>query len=132
MRSRLIILAAITAVQAIAFLGYAAYVALNGLRFGATGPAEVSNAPALVLQVVIFASFGASLVIVARGWWQAKRWARAPFVLAQILAVIVGWPLSSAEGPAERAAGVVLLLMAVIGLVLALSPKVTRMLESDA
>jgi hypothetical protein len=132
MRSRFIILTAITAVQGVAFLGYAAYIAVNGLRFGVTGPAEVSNTPSLILQVVIFASFGAALMVVARGWWKTKRWARAPFVLAQILAVIVGWPLSSAEGPAERAAGVVLLVMAIAGLILAFSPKVTRVLEADA
>ena len=72
---------------------------------GLTGPPEVSNLPALVLQVVIFAALGVGLIAIARGWWLSKYGARAPFILAQILGLVVGVPLTAAPDAGTRVVG---------------------------
>jgi hypothetical protein len=126
---RILILAVIAAVQGLTLLGYAIFDIYGAITIGTTGPEEVSNAPALALQIVIFAGLGAGMVFVAYGWWRRRRWARAPFIVVQFLAIIIGWPLAQALGLAERAVGVALVALAIIGLFLAFTPRVTRELE---
>jgi hypothetical protein len=79
----------------------------------------------------MFALFGAALILVARGWWRVKRWARAPFVLAQLLVLVVAVPLTSASGSVERIAASVGVLMAGVGLVLTFLPSTTRALIGE-
>lgn len=124
-------LAFLSIVEGAFFLGYAVFDVVGVLRFGLTGPEEVSNAPALTLQVLMFALFGAALILVARGWWGVKRWARAPFVLAQLLVLVVAVPLTSASGSVERIAASIGVLMAVVGLVLTFLPSTTRALLGE-
>ena len=126
-------LSAIAAIEGISLVGYALYDVVQGITVGITGPPEVSNLPALVLQIVIFAALGIGLLLVARGWWGAKYGARAPFIVAQLLALVVGVPLVSAPDAWTRQVGVALIIVAVVGLVLALLPAVTRIIvqESD-
>ncbi len=113
------------------FLGYAIYDLIGAARFGLTGPEEVSNAPALTLQILMFALFGGALVFVARGWWRVRRWSRAPFVLAQLLILVVAVPLVSAPGSVERVVAAAGVLMAVVGLVLTFLPSTTAALLGD-
>lgn len=122
-------LAAIAAIEGIALLGYAVFDTVEGLRQGATGPADVSNVPAIILLVAILVIFGLGLVWVARGWWRLRRAARAPFLLAQVLAVLVGYELAQSEGAVERTVGIAMALVAVVGIVLCFLPPVTRALE---
>jgi hypothetical protein len=124
-------LAFLSIAEGVFFLGYAVFDVVGVLRFGLTGPEEVSNAPALTLQVLMFALFGAALILVARGWWGVKRWARAPFVLAQLLVLVVAVPLTSASGSVERIAASIGVLMAVVGLVLTFLPSTTRALLGE-
>lgn len=126
---RILILAGISALQGITLLGYALFDIYGAITIGTTGPEEVSNTPALILQIVIFAGLGAGMVLVALGWWRRRRWARAPFIVVQFLAIIVGWPLAQAVGLTERAVGISLVVLAVVGLFLAFTPRVTRELE---
>ena len=128
----LVFLAAIAAIQGISLIGYALYDVVQGITVGITGPPEVSNLPALVLQIVIFAALGSGLLLVARGWWGAKYGARAPFIVAQLLALVVGVPLLSAPDSWTRQVGIALLVVGVAGLVLALLPPVTRALIASA
>ena len=128
----LVFLAAIAAIQGISLIGYALYDVVQGITVGITGPPEVSNLPALVLQIVIFAALGIGLLLVARGWWGAKYGARAPFIVAQLLALVVGVPLLSAPDSWTRQVGIALLVVGVAGLVLALLPPVTRALIASA
>ena len=125
-------LSAIAAIEGISLVGYALYDVVQGITVGITGPPEVSNLPALVLQIVIFAALGIGLLLVARGWWGAKYGARAPFIVAQLLALVVGVPLVSAPDAWTRQVGVALIIVAVVGLVLALLPTVTRALIDSA
>jgi hypothetical protein len=124
----LVVLAAIAASQGVGLIGYAIYDIVEGLTVGLTGPAEVSNLPALVLQIAIFAALGIGLLLVARGWWGAKYGARAPFVVAQLLALVVGVPLLTAPDSWTRQVAVGLLVAAAVGLLLAFTPPVTRAL----
>lgn len=100
------------------------------VREGMTGPAEVSSVPAFVLQVLIFLALGGGLLLIARGWTRASRSARAPFVLAQLLALVVGVPLIGTGG-LITGVGVVLVVLAVAGVLFALSPATTRALAED-
>lgn len=129
---RLRILALIALIEGLALLGYAVYDIYGAITIGTTGPEEVSNPAALSLQIVIFALFGAGLVAVSYAWLRGIRWARAPFLVAQFIGLIVGWPLTQAVGGIERTVGMVLVGFAVIGIVMAFTPGVTRSIEPDA
>ena len=121
-----IALGLIAGIEGAALLAYSVFEAIEGIRIGATGPAEVSSVPALALQIVILALFGAALVFVGTGWIRVRRWSRAPFLLAQLIALVVGFPLASAVGGVERVAGAALVILAIIGIVLVFTPAVTR------
>ena len=123
--------AAIAAVEGVALIGYAIYVGINGLREGTTGPQEVSNLPALISLIVILAVLGVGMLLITRGWWQGRRWSRSPFILAQIIVVLLGWEASQSSDSGERLVGFVAIAMGVLGIVLAFLPRVARALESD-
>lgn len=129
--SQLTALAVLSFAEGVFFLGYAVFDVIGVLRFGLTGPEEVSNAPALTLQVMMFALFGAALILVARGWWGIRRWARAPFVLAQLLVLVVAVPLTSAAGSVERVVAGLAVILAVVGLVGTFLPTTTRALMGE-
>ena len=123
-------LAVIALVEGLVLVAYGVYALVEGLRLGATGPDQVSNVPAIALEVLLFALFGVGLVWLARGWWGARRWARAPFVLAQIIALLLGVPLAQADGT-ERIVGVAMSLIAVLGIVLVFTPQALHGLDSE-
>jgi len=122
----LIALAAISGAEGLALIGYACYDVIQAIRFGTTGPAEVSNGPALFIQILIFMIFGIGLLLIARGWLQGQRWSRSPFVLAQLIALLVAFPLAQDSSGPGRAVGVSVLICALVGGVLALTPQVGR------
>jgi len=125
----LVVLALIALLQGVALLGYALFDVVEAVRVGITGPEEVSNPPALISLIVITAAFGVGLVLVARGWWRAQRWARAPFILTQVIFGLIGYELAQAEGPVERTVGYVCVLVAILGLVLCFAPAVSRAID---
>jgi hypothetical protein len=122
-------LAAIAALEGTALVGYAAFDLVEFARSGISGPSEVSNLPALILQVLIFLSFGVGLLAVGRGWWRVSRRARAPFLLAQLIALVVGFPLAQAAGSTERGVGIAIAAVALLGIAVSLAPAVNRALE---
>lgn len=124
----LALLAAIAAIEGAALVAYAVFDIVQGFRVGLVGPPEVSNLPGLILQIVIFAALGIGLLLVARGWWGAKYGARAPFIVAQLLALVVGVPLVQATEAGPRWVGVALIVFGVVGIAAALLPPVTRLL----
>lgn len=124
----LVALAAISMVQGSALVVYALFDVVEAVRVGITGPAEVSNVPAVILLVVITAAFGVALVWVGLGWWRGRRWARSPFVLAQLIGGFIGVELAQSDGTVERVTGIALVLVALIGLVLSFAPAVNRRL----
>jgi peptidoglycan/LPS O-acetylase OafA/YrhL len=101
--------AVVAAVQGLMLFGYSVYLVVQVARFGITGPAEVSNVPAVVLEILIFGLFGLSMLWSARGLWQVRRWARAPIVLGQLIAIVVAVPFVTATGTVERVVAIVTL-----------------------
>lgn len=105
-------------------LGYGGYVAVRAVREGATGPEEVSNLGGLVLEPLIFLAFGAALLLVGHGLWRARRWARAPFVLGQLVLGLIGVEL--AQGDSDlHGVGIASTVLALVGVVVVLTPAVT-------
>ncbi len=126
------VLALIALVEGLGLLAYAVFDAVEAIRVGVTGPSDVSNVPAVLLLVVILAALGLAMVWVARGWWLARRWARAPFLLAQIIAILIGYELAQSTGTVERAVGVGVALVALLGLALSFAPSVSRAIDEQA
>ncbi len=110
---------------------YAILIVVGVARFGVSGPSEVANASGVTLEVVIFLFFGLGMLLVAVGWFAAKRWARAPFLLAQLLALVVSIPLIGATDPLQKWVAILVTLAAVIGIFFAFTPTVTRYLLRD-
>lgn len=128
----LAVLALIAGIQGAALIGYAVFDVVEALRVGITGPEEVSNPMALLLLIAITAAFGAGMIAVAVGWWRALRWARSPFVMAQIIVALLGYELAQAEGSVERTVGIVAMVMAALGLVLSFAPATGRAIGDTA
>lgn len=128
---RLRILGIISGVQGVFYVVYAILIVVGVARFGVSGPREVANASGVTLEVVIFLFFGLGMLLVAGGWFAAKRWARAPFLLAQLLALVVSVPLMGATDPFQKWVAILVTLAAVIGVFLAFTPSVTRYLLRD-
>lgn len=125
----LVVLALIAGIQGAALIGYAVFDIVEAVRVGITGPEEVSNPMALLLLIIITAAFGAGMAVIAFGWWTSRRWARAPFIMAQIIVVLLGYELAQATGTVERTVGVVAMVMAALGLVLSFAPATGRAIE---
>jgi len=119
MSSRIFVaLAAIAAIEGVTLVGYGLFEVIEAARYGATGPAAVSNPAAITIQIAIFLLFGAALVLVSRGWVRRARWVRGPFIVAQLFGLVVGVPLIQASGSVERFAGIAIALIAVAGVIL--------------
>ncbi len=128
---RLRILGSISGVQGIFYVVYAILIVVGVARFGVSGPSEVANTSGVTLEVVIFLIFGLGMLLVSGGWFASKRWARAPFLLAQLLALVVSVPLIGATDPFQKWVAILVTLAAVIGIFLAFTPTVTRYLLRD-
>lgn len=127
--NRLRLLGVISALEGLLYVVYALFVVVGISRDGLAGPAEVANAPGVTLEVLIFAIFGAGMLLVASGWFRMRRWARAPFALAQLLALVVSVPLIGATDFLQQVVAMVVTLVAVFGAFLAFTPRVTQQLH---
>ncbi len=123
--------AAVAGVEGAAFSAYAVFVIVEVARYGITGPSAVSNVQSVTLEIIIFAVFGIGLLLAGWGLWRARRWGRAPAVLGQLLGLVVGVPLIGATGSVERAAGMLIVLLAVVALVCLFMPSTTRALNAE-
>ena len=111
----------VAALEATALLVFGTAVLVQALR------GDRSSALDAGLLVGLLVVWAAGLGWAARGLWHARRWARAPVVLSELLLLAVGIPLVQGEG--ARWAGVLLVAASVAGLVAVLSPAVTASLE---
>lgn len=114
-----------------ALIVYAVYDAVEAVRVGVTGPAEVSNTPALLGLIVITAVLGAGLVWIAWGWWKGRSWARSPFVFAQLIIGFIGFEMSQSVADGPRTAGQVAMVVAAASIVVSFLPSVRRELAAD-
>ena len=129
--NRLRLLGAISAIEGLFYLVYALFVVIGISRDGLTGPSEVANASGVTLEVLIFAIFGAAMFLVSFGWFGKRRWARAPFALAQVLALVVSVPLIGATDLLQQVIAVGVTLIALVGTFVAFTPRVTQQLHGD-
>lgn len=123
----LLALTAISGLQGIAVIGYA--VANIVWLFGAWGDRGV-NALTLMVQVLVITAFGVGLLFVAWGFSKTARWARAPFVVAQLLAGVVAVPFALTPGGAQ-VWSLLIITSSLIGLILVFLPATTRALNGD-
>lgn len=121
-------LAVMAGLEGLALLVYAVLDIVVVIGEGLTGPEEVSNPVAFGMQVVIFIALGAGLLVLARGWWNCRRWVRGPFILAQLLGLVVGVPLLQSDLPLV---GGVIVVITLVSLVVSLLPPVTHALLGD-
>lgn len=124
------LLSIVAALEGAALLVYAVIDLIAVAREGLSGPTEVSNPAAFAMQVLIFGVLGGGMLILARGWWMVRRWTRGPFILAQLLGLVVGIPLLQSGG-AGRLIGGAMVLVAAGAVILSLLPAVTRSLHGD-
>jgi hypothetical protein len=90
---------------------------VTGSSYGVKG----EDSSAIVLEVIIFLALGLGLLVVAKGWYSLQRWARSPFVLAQLLGLAIGiW------SDTQIGVRLVFLMPAVLGLIVTFSPQVLR------
>lgn len=75
-----------------------------------------------VATVVVWVVIVGALTLIWFGLFRRRSAARTPFVLAQLFALVVAWPLATSDLAVERVAGVVLAVAAVVGIVLGLRP----------
>jgi hypothetical protein len=128
----LIVLAALSALQGALLVGYAVFDVVEAVRVGTSGPEEVSNPMSLLGVIVLTAASGAGLLWLAWGWWNARSWARAPFITAQLIIGLLGYEIAQSTQTVERIVGMLAVGIAVIGLVLAFVRPVSRALSDDA
>lgn len=120
--------AVIAALEGVGLIGYALLDVVVALREGLSGPSAVSNLPGFVLQVLIFMILGAGMLAIARGWWLRSRSARSPFVLAQLLALVVGIPIIGTGGFAGLV-GIALVVLSVTGVAMVFSASARAALD---
>jgi len=75
-----------------------------------------------VATVVMWVVIVGALALIWFGLFRRRRAARTPFVLAQLFALVVAWPLATSDIVVETVAGVALAVAAVVGIVLGLRP----------
>jgi cytochrome bd-type quinol oxidase subunit 1 len=129
--NRLRILGAISAIEGLFYLVYACLVVIGISREGLTGPSQVSNVSGVTLEVLIFAMFGAAMLLVSFGWFGRRRWARAPFALAQVLVLVVSVPLIGATDVWQQVVALSVSIVALVGSFIAFTPRVTQQLHGD-
>ena len=111
----------------------AALAALEGLFalvFGLVeiGQVRLFRAVVGVGVALVMIGFAVLLLAAARGLLRARRWARAPVVVVQLIMLPVGW---SFRGAPTTWVAVVMIIVALATLVLILHPRSTRALVAN-
>ena len=112
----LVVVLAVAALEGLAILAYTVGIALSGLQ----NPDSVA-APAI--EVLIYLVFAIGIGLVVKGLWQSRSWARTPFVVVQLFALVTGWTLLQGDGDSTHLLGWAVLVVAVVGLGCALAPR---------
>jgi peptidoglycan/LPS O-acetylase OafA/YrhL len=120
-----LLLALIAAVEGIALLINGAIAVFSAITGGTRG-AQGTDSSAIIIEILIFAIFGVGLLIVAKGWFTMKRWARSPFVLAQLIGLFGGGSMVFDSSTSSKVPGLLLAVPAIIGLAVTFSPAMLR------
>lgn len=120
-----LLLALIAALEGLALLVNGAIAVISAIT-GSSHGAQGADSSAVLIEIVIFVVFGVGLLIVAKGWYSMKRWARSPFVLAQLIGLLGGASMVFDSSAASKLPGLFLAVPALIGLIVTFSPAVLR------
>lgn len=108
--------AVVAAVEAVALLIFTIAVAIASLN-----PRGSSVGSAPIAEVIVYLSFVIGLALIARGLWRRSVFARTPMVLAQAFGLVSAWLFLEGDGAAVLA-GVLLVVVCVLGIVLTVRP----------
>ncbi|GAA5024817.1 hypothetical protein GCM10023317_71130 [Actinopolymorpha pittospori] len=108
--------AAVAALEALAGLGVGGWLTVEAVVQHPVGLAIAASAGVFVLAI------GVGLGFLAWGLFNGRRWSRGPTVATQLIMLPIGWEFLSG---ATTAAGVVMLVAAVLTLGLVLAPPST-------
>lgn len=108
--------ALVAAVEAIVLLVFT--LSLGIASFNSRG-SNTGSAP--LAEVIIYLLFTVGLGLIARGLWRRSAFARTPMVLAQVFGLISAWLFFEGDG-AAKAAGIIIAIVCVVGIVLTVRP----------
>ena len=120
--------AALTAAVALV-IGEAAGVLAYTVGIGIAAVQEPGSVAAAPVEIVIYLIFVAGMVACGRALWQRRRAARTPFGVIQLFGLVVGWTLTQGDGDLTHRLGYVVLVLAIAGIALAISPALGEGLE---
>jgi hypothetical protein len=113
---------ALVIAEAAGVLAYAVGIGIAAVQ----EPGSVAAAP---VEIVIYLIFVAGMVACGRALWQRRRAARTPFAVIQLFGLVVGWTLTQGDGDLTHRIGYAVLVVAVVGIALAISPTLGEGLE---
>jgi hypothetical protein len=118
----LVLCAALAVLEAVAVLAYTIGILVSG----AQNPTSVA---APFVEVVIYLLFVLGIVLVARGLWQRRRWARTPFFVVQLFGLVIAYTLLSGDGNDIHVLGWIVGLVSVVGVVAVFLPRTSEALD---
>jgi hypothetical protein len=120
-----IYLSVLSALEGLALLTYAIIVMINAVTGGTYGVIGNSTT-AMVIEIAIFVVLGLGLLKVAHGWLRMSRWARGPFIMAQLIGLLAGISFAFSGASEQVLPGLILAIPAVLGLILSFNPVVLQ------
>lgn len=70
-----------------------------------------------IAEAVIYLMFAALIYLVSRGFYQAKNWARTPYLVTQMFGVIIAYTLLAGDQLPYRLAGLIIGLSSAAGII---------------
>lgn len=120
-----VLLSILAALEGLALLGYAFVVTINAVTGGSYGVIGNSTS-AMVIEIAIFVLLGLGLLMIARGWIRMSRWARGPFLMAQLIGLLAGISFAFSGASEQVLPGMILAVPSVLGVILSFNPVVLR------
>ena len=115
---------------AVLFLQGAALLALGIYILVELFVATAQSTATAIVEILLYVVMTACLWLVALGLWRARRWARSPAVVVQVVAGFASINMIQGDGAAPWI-GVLVLVTALVAFVALLTPPVTRELASS-
>lgn len=115
----------LTAVQALALVGYCVAIAI------AAQDSRGSSVTATGMEIVMYLVFAALIGLLSWALARRKPLARTPYLVTEVFVVIVGYTVFVGDGTATKAVGAALLVVGFVGAVSAFSPTLVAALHSD-
>lgn len=117
-----LLLSALAALEGLALLAYALIVTVNAIS-GSTYGVIGNSTSAMIIEIAVFAVFGLGMLAVAYGWFRMNRWARGPFLTAQLIGLLAGIFSGDSVPALPR---LILIVPSAFGLILSFNPTVLQ------